>query len=129
MHSGAHLDAGDTDWVTQRLSIDYTPDDPVTFLNEEVVAVTVAGETFTYQADQAPTTTDPDDDLSLPLPLAIGFIASSATRNYAFPGAPPGGIDVGTEIEARVQLHTIEDAGPVQTDHSHFSRQNHCPAL
>jgi hypothetical protein len=129
----AHLDAGDSSWVTQKVVLDYTPDDPVTGSNEELIAITIGGFTVTYKADFEQTTADPNWDMPLHVPLVIGFVAQSRSHTYDYNGAPPGGDPFGTEIEARVRLATMDFptgvVPPYWDYYSFYSREEHCPGL
>jgi hypothetical protein len=86
-----------------------------------------------YQADQLFYTIDPNHDLALHVPLAIGFVANSRFTNYTFSGGPPGGIDYGTEVEARIRLSTmVVPTGPnppTWSYYARYSRWEHCPGL
>ena len=127
VNSDADLASGSTAPVTQRMIIEYQPENPYTSAREEEVRLTANGNTTVYRPDTSDDTSDPRNDVPVGSPLRIGLTAGSYAHTFS-PGGPP--ITLGARIHARVRLTTfsppVGPGAPTWVDHVTVSRAQIC---
>lgn len=98
LNSDADFDGG-TGWVTQRMTLRYTPDDLTTAPDDETIELIANGRTLIYRATNS-WPQRPMSELPPGSPLRVGL--SAGTYTDTFPVAP--GVTFGVPAEARVRL-------------------------
>lgn len=108
-NGAVHLNVADTTFVTQRLTIEYTAEDPETGALEEQIVIRQGTDTWTYQAADifGTGTNPPTNDLPVGSPFVIGVTAGTWTE---------GGFDFvsgvhGMPVEAKVRIWSQSDGG------------------
>ena len=105
------LAGSSTGWVTQTMTLRYTPDDPTTAPNELRVELEVNGSVVTAVdgTDTAGTTERPFPSLRPGDPIRVGITAGSyTTSNFDF---EPPGITYGVPVQLQARVFVIRDPG------------------
>ena len=103
------LDVADTTFVTQRLTLEYTAEDPATGVLEETVVVRQGAQTWTYEAADifGTGTNPPRNDLAAGRRFMIGVTAGTWTQDdFDFVSGVHG-----MPVEAKVRIWSQSDGG------------------